>query len=127
MPIRLDTTARPKAQRSLSARRLGVRLAIVALVAGVLSSVPAAVASPSAVDLFVLTEPVRIPQYQAYQKAHPEVNLRIEPVAASDLIPKIQLAIASGAQVPDVVFAGDATGNAKLKHVYAANISKAVP
>lgn len=64
---------------------------------------------PGAVDdqnapILVWTDATRQPAFEAYQKAHPEVQMKIEVIDATALLTKIQLANRVKKGWPDVVF-----------------------
>ena len=57
-------------------------------------------------EILVWTDPVRLPGFQAYQKAHPSVNMRIVVTDTSQLPGKVDLFNKAGGGWPDVVFVG---------------------
>lgn len=62
------------------------------------------IAQSNSDEILVWTDATRLPGFQAYQKSHPEVKLRIVTVDLADLPAKIQLFNRSGSGWPDVVF-----------------------
>ncbi len=54
--------------------------------------------------ILVWTDATRQPAFEAYQKAHPQVKMKIEVVDATKLLTKIQLANRVGKGWPDVIF-----------------------
>lgn len=54
--------------------------------------------------ILVWTDATRQPAFEAYQKAHPDVDMKIEVVDATKLLTKIQLANRVGKGWPDVIF-----------------------
>jgi ABC-type glycerol-3-phosphate transport system substrate-binding protein len=65
--------------------------------------------------------------YEAYAASHPNVDLKIVPIAGPDLLQKVELAIESGSQVPDVAFPGSNADDSTMLRIYAANLAHAVP
>jgi ABC-type glycerol-3-phosphate transport system substrate-binding protein len=88
--------------------RCGVAVAAVIALATSLaacggSSDPKAKDDPHA-PILVWTDATRQPAFEAYQKAHSDVKMKIEVVDATKLLTKIQLANRVGKGWPDVVF-----------------------
>ena len=54
--------------------------------------------------ILVWTDATRQPAFEAYKKAHPKVNMKVEVVDATKLLTKIQLANRVGKGWPDVLF-----------------------
>lgn len=81
-------------------------------------------------EILVWTDATRLPGFQAYQKAHPDVKLRIVTVDLADFPAKIQLFNRSGSGWPDVVFDGNTGQIGQLLAPgvdYLADLSKLVP
>ena len=84
----------------------------------------------SSEEILVWTDATRLPGFQAYQKAHPDVKLRIVTVDLTDFPAKIQLFNRSGSGWPDVVFNGNPGQMGQLLASgvdYLADLSKLVP
>ncbi len=93
-------------------RTAGVIVATSTLAAGLLSGCAVGGTSADTVEqlegdatLVVWTDSIRLPMFEAYQEAHPEVTLQIETIDGSpdDLAAKVLLANKSGQGWPDVM------------------------
>lgn len=76
-------------------------LAPAVLMAGLM--VPAAMAQ-DVVSLNVWSDTPRLAMFEDYDAKHDNVELKLTTVAPADLLAKIQLALQSGSEVPDVIF-----------------------
>lgn len=70
--------------------------------------------STNAADLLVWGDATRIPDYERYQKANPDINMRIVTVNPADAPAKIQLAMKAGEEVPDAIFMDSITWPSQL-------------
>lgn len=88
--------------------RRGLAAAGALVLAGVLAACGSGASDESKDDpnapILVWTDATRKPAFEAYQKAHPDVELKIEVIDATALLTKIQLANRVGKGWPDVVF-----------------------
>lgn len=72
----------------------------------VAAAVPMAVVAQDKPKVLVWTDAVRLPGFEAYRDSHADtVDVTVELVAQTDILPKIQLATQAGSGLPDVVFA----------------------
>lgn len=55
-------------------------------------------------ELLVWTDATRLPAFEAYQKANPDVKMKVETVDPASMLSKIQLANRTGKGWPDVIF-----------------------
>ena len=81
-------------------------------------------------QIVIWTDATRQPAFEAYQKAHPDANLKIETFDAGALLTKIQLFNRAGKGWPDVVFTGDPNQVAALAsplYDFAAPLDDLVP
>jgi multiple sugar transport system substrate-binding protein len=78
-------------------------VALAALLTACSSTEPGS-ADDSSAPILVWTDATRQPAFAAYQKAHPDVKMKIEVIDATALLTKIQLANRVGKGWPDVVF-----------------------
>src|SRR5260370_3207007 len=87
-------------------RRLSRLAAFVVLPMVLILSACQSSSSPSNLNatLLVWTDSTRQPGFVLYQKAHPNVNMKIETYDSASLLTKIQLFNRSGHGWPDVVF-----------------------
>ena len=66
------------------------------------------------VTLSVWSDTPRLPTFDAYQKAHPDVKLNVTTIAPDQLVAKIQLALRAKSDIPDVIFMADVNYAAML-------------
>lgn len=81
-------------------------------------------------EIVIWTDATRQPAFEAYQKANPDANLKIETFDAAALLTKIQLFNRAGKGWPDVVFTGDPNQVAALAsplYDFAAPLDELVP
>ncbi|PRY52876.1 multiple sugar transport system substrate-binding protein [Knoellia remsis] len=91
----------PAARRAVPAVAAGLALALTACSGG--ASTGAAADDPNA-PLLVWTDSTRQPAFEAYQKANPDVKMKIETYDSAALLTKIQLFNRTGKGWPDVLF-----------------------
>jgi ABC-type glycerol-3-phosphate transport system substrate-binding protein len=112
----------PTIQRRIvktTARKVLLRTALVTAMVGVAVSM-AGCSSPSNANtkssdpILVWADATREPAFKAYEKAHPDVKLKVEIVDPAALLSKIQLANRVGKGWPDVIFDPQPTDVASL-------------
>jgi ABC-type glycerol-3-phosphate transport system substrate-binding protein len=100
------TVKPPTARKAMSRAALPAVLACLALTTAAcgLGSDNSNSAGGSKDPLLVWTDSTREPAFKAYQKAHPDVDMKVQVIDANALLSKIQLANRVGKGWPDVVF-----------------------
>lgn len=107
------------------------RLSVSAL--GCLGAVSASLLASAAqaqTKVVVWTDTARISTFEAYDAAHPDVELEMLTVDKDELVTKLQLAMRAKADVPDVIFMSSSNHPAQLstrRTNYLADITDVVP
>ena len=100
----------------------------VAVAATAFAAAAALAADP--VTINVWSDTPRLPASAAYQKAHPDVKLKVTTIAPEQLVAKIQLALRAHSEIPDVMFMADVNYAAMLstrRADYLMDLTAAVP
>ncbi len=108
-------------------RPLVVVVAGVAATLGTLVLVSLATAGVTQVTLTVWADNIRAPYVQTYEKTHPDIDIDLQIVDQAQVLTKLQLAIASGGELPDVTWSGDPSLYAGIKQIFSADISRHIP
>jgi ABC-type glycerol-3-phosphate transport system substrate-binding protein len=98
----------------------GMALAVVA--GGALAADP--------VPLTIWSDTPRLPTFQAYEAAHPDVKVNLVTIAPEQLVAKIQLAMRAHSDMPDAIFMADVNYAAMLstrRSDYLMDLTTAVP
>ncbi len=122
-------TTRARLRRAVPLLLAGAVATITACSSSASSSGPASAGNSNA-PVLVWTDSTRQPAFEDFQKAHPNVKMKIEVVDPTSLLSKIQLANRVGSGWPDVMFDATPSDVASLASPlfnYALPLNKLIP
>lgn len=90
-----------------------LKKAILGVLGGVAMSF-AATAVQAQTEIVVWSDTPRLPIFEAYDKAHPDVTFKTLTVSDDELVTKLQLAMRAKSEVPDVIFMASTPHAAQL-------------